>query len=173
MAKAIGVDWKLHCAYRCPSSGQVERTNRTLKETLTKLNLETGGNWMALLPFALYRVHHILYTLDLTPYEIMFRRHTHPHTHTLPNLKSEVLAENDDCHLLDSLEHLAYTQKELWPHLKAVFEAAPPHPPHCYCSGGWVFLSRHQKGTLEPCWEGPYVVVLRTSTVFRIDDIAT
>ena len=45
LVKTLGTDWKLHCAYRCPSSGQVERTNRTLKETLTKLNLETGGNW--------------------------------------------------------------------------------------------------------------------------------
>jgi hypothetical protein len=27
----------------------------------------------------------------------------------LPNLKSEVLAEIDDHHLLDSLEHLAHT----------------------------------------------------------------
>lgn len=44
--------------------------NRTLKETLA----ETGGNWVTLLPFALYRVHHTPYTLGLTPYEIMFAR---------------------------------------------------------------------------------------------------
>lgn len=49
---------------------------------------------------------------------------------TLPNLKSKVLAEIDDSHLPDSLEHLAYTQKELWPNPKATFEAAsPPLPP--------------------------------------------
>ena len=33
LARALGVDWKLHCAYRPQSSGQVERMNRTLKET--------------------------------------------------------------------------------------------------------------------------------------------
>ena len=56
VALALGADWKLHCAYRPQSSGQVERMNRTLKETLTKLALETGRDWVTLLPFALYRM---------------------------------------------------------------------------------------------------------------------
>ena len=43
VALVLGADWKLHCAYRPQSSGQVERMNRILKETLTKLALETGG----------------------------------------------------------------------------------------------------------------------------------
>ena len=56
LAIQLGIDWKLHCAYRPQSSGQVERMNRTLKETLTKLTLETGRNdWTALLPYALFR----------------------------------------------------------------------------------------------------------------------
>lgn len=43
--KVIGINWKLHCAY-CPQSyGQVERINWTLKQTLTKLTLETDGDW--------------------------------------------------------------------------------------------------------------------------------
>ena len=54
VALVLGADWKLHCAHRPQSSGQVERMNRTLKETLTKLALETGGDWVTLLPFALY-----------------------------------------------------------------------------------------------------------------------
>lgn len=40
-----------------------------------------------------------------------------------------MLAEIDDSHLPDSLERLAYTQKELWPNPKATFEAASPTPP--------------------------------------------
>jgi transposase InsO family protein len=43
MAKAIGVGWKLHRAYKPQNFGQVERMNRTLKETLTKLTIKTGG----------------------------------------------------------------------------------------------------------------------------------
>lgn len=57
LAKMLGISWKLHCIYRPQSSGQVERMNRTLKETLTKLKLETGENWVSLLPFALLRAH--------------------------------------------------------------------------------------------------------------------
>lgn len=72
LASVLGANWKLHCAYRPQSSGQVERMNRTLKETLTKLTLETGGNWVALLPYALYWVRNSPYKMGLTPYEIMF-----------------------------------------------------------------------------------------------------
>lgn len=57
LATQLGINWKLHCTYRPQSSGHVERMNRTLKETLTKLALETGRNdWTALLPFALFRI---------------------------------------------------------------------------------------------------------------------
>ena len=53
LATQLGIDWKLHCPYRPQSSGEVERMNRTLKETLTKLALETGGkDWTVLLPIA-------------------------------------------------------------------------------------------------------------------------
>lgn len=44
LARAIGTNWKLHCKYNPQSSGQVERLNRTLKETLFKLAIETGGD---------------------------------------------------------------------------------------------------------------------------------
>lgn len=40
-----------------------------------------------------------------------------------------MLAEIDDSHLPDSLEHLGHTQKELWPNPKATFEAASSSPP--------------------------------------------
>ena len=43
LATQLGIDWKLHCAYRPQSSGQVERMNKTIKETLTKLTAETGA----------------------------------------------------------------------------------------------------------------------------------
>ena len=73
LAIQLGIDWKLHCAYRPQSSGQVERMNRTLKKNLTKLILETGGNyWTALLPFALFAVKNTLGKFKLTPYKILY-----------------------------------------------------------------------------------------------------
>lgn len=46
--------------------------NRTLKEALTKLTMETGGDGVALLHFALCQVLNALYTLRLRPFEMMF-----------------------------------------------------------------------------------------------------
>ena len=54
LALALGTKWKLHCDYNPQSSGQVERMNQTLKETLAKLAIETGGDWVTLLPFTLF-----------------------------------------------------------------------------------------------------------------------
>ena len=74
LAQVLGTKWKLHCKYNPQSSGQVERMNRALKETLTKLVIETGGDWVVLLPFALFQVHNTPYKLDLTPFEILYGR---------------------------------------------------------------------------------------------------
>jgi hypothetical protein len=48
--------------------------NRTLKETLTKLALETSRkDWTALLPFALFRVRNIPGKFKPTPFELLHR----------------------------------------------------------------------------------------------------
>ena len=72
LVSALGTKWKLHCEYSPQSSGQVERMNWTLRETLTKLAIETGGDWVTLLPFALFRACNTPYKLGLTPFEIVY-----------------------------------------------------------------------------------------------------
>lgn len=75
LARGLGFNWKLHCAYRPQSSGQVERINRTIKETLTKLALETGVKyWTVLLPYALLCAKNTPSDsrLRLTPFEILY-----------------------------------------------------------------------------------------------------
>ena len=74
LAKALGTKWKLHGEYNPQSSEQVERMNQTLKETLTKLAIETGRDWVTLLPFALFQVRNTPYKLNLTPFEILYGR---------------------------------------------------------------------------------------------------
>lgn len=56
LAKSLGIDWSLHCAYCPESSGKSERVNRCLKSHLSKLCQETGLNWIDLLPLALFRI---------------------------------------------------------------------------------------------------------------------
>lgn len=123
-SQAPGVWLQLHCAYTPQSSGKVERMNRTLKETLNKLTIETSTNWVTLLPFALYRVRNSPYKMGLTPYEIMFG--TPPPI--IPNFQSNLIAEMDDWDLLDTMQN-GYTKKFGLPKLRALYESrnTPEH----------------------------------------------
>lgn len=56
----------------------VGRINWILKETITKLAVETGTDWVVLLPYAMFRVQNSPYYLNFTPYEIMYGAHLHP-----------------------------------------------------------------------------------------------
>ena len=55
-SKTLSIKRKLHTAYRPQSSGMVARTNRTLREALSKWLIETGCSWVDLLPTALLRL---------------------------------------------------------------------------------------------------------------------
>ena len=107
LSKVPWADWKLHCAYRPQSSGQVEWMNRTLKETLTKLTLETGGDWVSLLPYVLFRVRNTPYMLNLRLFEIMSGRASP----LIPSLQSRLLAEINDSAFLTSLKALPLSQE--------------------------------------------------------------
>ncbi|XP_042783253.1 protein NYNRIN-like [Panthera leo] len=171
LASILGADWKLHCAYRPQSSRQVERMNRTLKETLTKLTTETGTNWVVLLPYALFRVRNSPYKLGLTPYEII---HGRPPP-IIPNLKDNLIkAENDNSlEFLFSLQALQRVHEDVWPKLKELYETGPPPIPHQFPPGDWVLIKRHRQGTLEPRWKGPFQVILKMPTAIKVDGITT
>lgn len=113
LAKTLGTNWKLHCVYHPQSSGQVEKMNRTLKETLTKLTLETSADWVVLPLLALFQAQNTPYHLNLTPFEILFGTPT-PLASTGPSLKVSQLTDRN---LFLRLQALQSVQHEIWPKL--------------------------------------------------------
>ena len=76
LAETLGTNWKHRCAYCPQNSGQVEKINRTLRETLTKLTLKTGLTWLVLLPLVLFQAGNTSYHFNLSPLEILYETPT-------------------------------------------------------------------------------------------------
>lgn len=133
--------------------------------------METGANWVALLPYALFKVRNSPYKLGLTPYEIM---HGRPPP-IIPNLREKLVKheKDDDFELSFSLQALQKVQDEVWPKLRELYEMGLPPTPHQHQPGDWVLVKCHRQGNLEPRWKGPFQVILTTSTTFKVDGVAT
>lgn len=56
VAKALGINYSLHAAWRPQSSGTVEKMNDTLKQIIVKVCQETQENWVQILPTGLVRI---------------------------------------------------------------------------------------------------------------------
>jgi hypothetical protein len=141
--------------------------NWTLKETLSKLAIETGGDWVALLPNAIFRVRNSPYVHGLTPFEILYGAPPPIVVQTLPG-QDPSTAPN----YLASLKALQEVQQEIWPLVRYLYETKDTsNPDHCIVSGDWVWVKRHRARTLEERGKGPYMVILVTPTALKVDSV--
>ena len=74
VSRTVNIKWKLHAAYMPHSSGMVEGTNQTLKETLSNWIIETDCSWVDLFPMALLRFRMTPQSHGSSPYEIVYGR---------------------------------------------------------------------------------------------------
>lgn len=133
LVQILGTDWKLPCAYCSQSSGQVERMDWVLKETLT---VGTGNDWVALIPDALCKARNTPFIWGLTPLKFLYGR-SPP---LLPNLQSELLAGYDHLEVLGVVPVLLRMPQQIWPSICHICESAPPPNPHCFESGDEVWI---------------------------------
>lgn len=120
--------------------------NRTLKETLTKFKLETGENWVSLLPVALLRARCTPYISGITPYEMMFGRPPP----LLPKIGIEKVEMNNNMNLLKSLQALQRVRQQIGGLIKATRPDLKVPEPHPHNPGDWVWVKKIQPANLEP-----------------------
>lgn len=138
ISKALNINWKLRCMYHPQSSGKVERMNRTLKETLNKLILETGGNWVDLLPFALLRARCTPYQEKFTPYEIIYGQPPP----MVPRIHLDLLGEIP---VSEAPKGLQLIMDKIFPQVQAAQPIRHRLPDHSFQPGEAVLIGQLKK----------------------------
>ncbi|NWT89841.1 TF28 protein, partial [Lanius ludovicianus] len=140
--RALGMEKDLHIPWGPQSLGQVERMNQTLKNTLTKLMIETQMSWIRCLPLALLRVRtQPRSDLGVYPYEMMFG---------LPFLTTQnktATYEEGEATVAQTLENLR---------AKGMIPQTTPldFRIHTIHLGEWVMVKMWKEQTLAPQREG-------------------
>jgi hypothetical protein len=60
------------------------------------------------------------------------------------------------------LKGLHVVQKKVWSQLAAASEPSTPKTSHQLQVGDLIYIHLHHAQTLEPCWKGPYLILLAT-----------
>ncbi len=159
VSRMLKIKWNLHCPYRPQASGQVERSNRTIKTRLSKMYQE-GVPWVEALPAILCSMRASPNrSVGLSPHEIITGRPM--------QMPGVIDLRNADVHIAsDALiaycENLTKAVQSAKERIESCWQT-PPEGGHTIIPGQWVMIKAFRNKPLEPKWYGPHQVMLITA----------
>ncbi len=159
VSRMLKIKWNLHCPYRPQASGQVERSNRTIKTRLSKMHQE-GVPWVEALPAVLCSMRASPNrSVGLSPHEIITGRPM--------QMPGVIDLRNADVHIAsDALiaycENLTKAVQSAKERVESCWQT-PPEGGHTIIPGQWVMIKAFRNKPLEPKWYGPHQVMLITA----------
>ncbi len=159
VSRMLKIKWNLHCPYRPQASGQVERSNRTIKTRLSKMHQE-GVPWVEALPAVLCSMGASPNrSVGLSPHEIITGRPM--------QMPGVIDLRNADVHIAsDALiaycENLTKAVQSAKERVESCWQT-PPEGGHTIVPGQWVMIKAFKNKPLEPKWYGPHQVMLITA----------
>ncbi len=159
VSRMLKIKWNLHCPYRPQASGQVERSNRTIKTRLSKMHQE-GVPWVEALPAVLCSMRASPNrSVGLSPHEIITGRPMQmPGVIDLRNADVHIASDA----LISYCENLTKAVQSARERVESCWQT-PPEGGHTIIPGQWVMIKSFRNKPLEPKWHGPHQVMLITA----------
>ena len=144
----------------------VERTNWTLKETVSKWIIETDCSWVDLLPMGLLRLRMAPWSHGYSPYEIVYGRpppQIKQVSTNLPQVRGDEISQQ--------MEQLGKVINQVTKFVQERVQFPLGEQIHKLVPSDQVWIQEWRQDSLAPHWEGPYTVVLTIPTTVKVGGV--